>query len=183
MSALRDPKAVSAATGCSIDAVTAALPLILSALESQGLLLPYPIIAALATCAVECSFQPICERGNAAYFTRYDGRLGNDQPGDGYKYRGRGLIQITGKTNYIKYGKIIGIDLLNHPELALQLPVAAKVLAAYWSDHGFAVHCNANTLAVWQWARRAVNGGLNGFPRFIACVNQLVAAYHATANQ
>ena len=182
MSALRDSKAVATATGCSIDAVTAALPLLLSALESQGLLLPYPIIAALATCAVECSFKPICEIGSPSYFLKYDGRLGNDQPGDGYKYRGRGLIQITGKANYAKYGKAIGVDLLTHPELALQLPVAVKVLAAYFSDHGFAVHCTANTLAVWQWARKSVNGGLNGFPRFIACVNKLCAAYQSTAN-
>jgi putative chitinase len=66
----------------------------------------------------------------------YEGRrdLGNVNPGDGTRYRGRGWIQITGRANYAKYGKMIGLDLVNHPELA-EIPENAEKLAlAYWMD-------------------------------------------------
>ena len=184
MSLLRDPKAVATATKCNLKDVSAALPLILAALESEGLLLPYPIIAALATAAVECSFKPICERGSIAYFKKYDGRMGNIHPGDGYKYRGRGIIQITGRANYAKYSKLIipNVDLIANPDKALELPIACKILAAYWYDHGFKAHCNADTNDCWEFARKAVNGGTNALPRFLECVNALVAIYEKSKN-
>jgi len=183
MSELRNAAAVATATKCSLPAVTAALQPILDALDAQGLLEPYIVIAALATVATECSFVPECEKGDAAYFTRYDGRLGNVCAGDGFKYRGRGFIQITGRANYAKYGAAIGVDLVGNPDLALQIPVAVKVLAAYFADHGFKAHCTANTLAVWQWCRKAVNGGYNGWVRFYGCVKALLAIYAASANE
>lgn len=69
---------------------------------------------------------------------RYEGRadLGNTSPGDGEKYKGRGLIQLTGKYNYDKYGKKIGADLVNNPELAANPKVAVEIAAAYWKDKG-----------------------------------------------
>lgn len=63
----------------------------------------------------------------------YDGVNGNEA-GDGYKYRGRGLIQITGKGNYEKYGKMIGVDLVKNPELAKDPDIAAKLAVAYVKD-------------------------------------------------
>ena len=62
--------------------------------------------------------------------TLYGGRYGNAQD-EGYKYRGRGLIQITFKANYEKYGGLAGVDIVNNPEMANDPEVATKVAVAY----------------------------------------------------
>jgi len=64
----------------------------------------------------------------------YGGRMGNLQPGEGFKYRGRGLIQLTGKENYKKFGDILGIDLVSNPELANDPEIARRVAAAYFAE-------------------------------------------------
>lgn len=66
----------------------------------------------------------------------YEGRkdLGNIRPGDGRKYKGRGFIQITGRYNYTEAGKALGLDLVNHPELAEKPVNAAKVTWWYWQN-------------------------------------------------
>ena len=68
----------------------------------------------------------------AAYEGRKD--LGNINPGDGVKYKGRGFIQITGRANYTAAGRALGLDLVNHPELAEQPANAAKVTWWYWKN-------------------------------------------------
>jgi putative chitinase len=63
----------------------------------------------------------------------YGGRMGN--AGDeGFKYRGRGLIQLTGKDNYKKFGEMIGVDLVKNPDLANDPQIAQKIAAAYFAD-------------------------------------------------
>ena len=91
----------------------------------------------------------------------YEGRedLGNTVPGDGRKYCGRGLIQITGRANYTKCGEALGLDLISHPEL-LELPQHAAMSAAwFWKQKGL------NDLAdldEFNTITRRINGGLNG---------------------
>jgi len=175
MGKLHDPAAVAAAIHCPVPAVTANLELILTAMQGAGVLETNSAIGMLATVAVETAwkFQPIHEFGNAAYFAKYDGRadLGNVQAGDGYKFRGRGFIQITGRGNYVQYGRLLGIDLLGNPEDACNPQIAARVAASYWQTHGIQLACH---VADWQRVRRAVNGGLNGWNDFIGCVNRLI---------
>lgn len=60
--------------------------------------------------------------------------LGNTQVGDGYKYRGRGYMQLTGRDNYTTFGKSTGIDLVNHPELAATEAHAERLAVRYWKD-------------------------------------------------
>lgn len=70
--------------------------------------------------------------------SRYEGRvdLGNTEKGDGYKFRGRGLIQVTGRANYKTAGDALGLDLINHPELLEHIDNAAMSAAWFWKSHG-----------------------------------------------
>ena len=89
----------------------------------------------------------------------YGNRMGNTELGDGWKYRGRGLIQITGKNNYHACGEALGLDLLAHPEL-LEKPQHACMSAAwFWASRGL------NTLAdagKFDTITQRINGGQNG---------------------
>lgn len=69
-----------------------------------------------------------------AYELRKD--LGNIYPGDGVKYKGRGLIQITGRSNYERAAKALGIDCVNHPELLEQPEWAVKSACWWWENAG-----------------------------------------------
>lgn len=62
----------------------------------------------------------------------YGGRLGNDTPGDGARYIGRGLLQVTGKDNYRAVGQAIGVDLVHTPELLAQPDIALRASIAWW---------------------------------------------------
>lgn len=111
-------------------------------------------------------FRYVRELGNDQYLSKYDTgslakRLGNtpEADGDGQKYRGRGLIQITGRANYITCGEALALDLVNHPEL-LEKPQHACMSAAwFWASRGL------NTLAdadQFDTITRRINGGQNG---------------------
>ncbi|AOE79438.1 chitinase [Pseudomonas lurida] len=99
--------------------------------------------------------------GPTAQQAGYEGRadLGNTLKGDGLRYRGRGLIQITGRANYAACGQALGLDLISTPEL-LELPQHAAMSAAwFWSTKGL------NTLADqggFAKITRRINGGLTG---------------------
>ena len=111
-------------------------------------------------------FRYVRELGNDQYLSKYDTgtlakRLGNtpEADGDGQKYRGRGLIQITGRANYMMCGEALALDLINQPEL-LEKPQHACMSAAwFWASRGL------NTLAdagQFDTITRRINGGQNG---------------------
>lgn len=89
----------------------------------------------------------------------YGGRMGNTDEGDGFKYRGRGAFQLTGRDNYRRYGEMIGVDLESNPELVNDPDIGAKVAVAYYQDRvsGRGID-SANVDAV----SRAINGGTVG---------------------
>jgi putative chitinase len=107
---------------------------------------------ALATAYHETAhtMQPIKEYGGDAYYTRmYDIKgnrpdkakeLGNLTPGDGARYCGRGYVQLTGKKNYAYAGQRLGVDLVNHPELAMRPDVAAQIMALGMKEGWFTHH-------------------------------------------
>ncbi len=93
--------------------------------------------------------------------SRYEGRadLGNNQPGDGSKFRGRGLLQTTGRANYARTGKALGLDLLNNPEWLARPALAARSAGWFWKVNG----CNeiADSGDFTKLTKR-INGGING---------------------
>jgi predicted chitinase len=91
----------------------------------------------------------------------YEGRkdLGNVNPGDGVRYKGRGYIQLTGRANYRTYGKKIGVDLENNPELAKRPDIAAAIALAYWNSR---VNKNAARSGDVKTVTYNINGGYNG---------------------
>jgi len=93
----------------------------------------------------------------------YEGRrdLGNTQSGDGRRFKGRGLIQLTGRHNYTAYGKAIEKDLLSNPELvAADLYLATDVAGWYWQRTGLNTWADRDDL---RTITRKINGGYNGF--------------------
>lgn len=145
-------------------------------------------IAAIANGATEVgAFEPINEYGDDNYFFyMYDINspsanrrsvardLGNIYPGDGILFHGRGIIQLTGRGNYTRYGERFGVDLVNHPELVLQPDLNAKVFDAFCRDHH--TFYAAAEPSDWTYCRETVNGGTTGWNKFIGIVNNLLAA-------
>jgi putative chitinase len=91
----------------------------------------------------------------------YANRMGNgdEASGDGYAYRGRGWIQITGYDNYAGAADDLGINCANDPDLLSRLPGAAQAAAWFWNKHHLNVAADAGDV---QKATKIINGGLNG---------------------
>lgn len=87
----------------------------------------------------------------------YGGRMGNTEPGDGWRYRGRGPIQLTGKSNYAAVGELIGQDLVGLPELMEQPRYSLEATIAWWEDR-----IPDHMIGDPQKVTKRVNGGLIG---------------------
>jgi hypothetical protein len=135
------------------------------------------VIMALGTIRAETEgFVPIDE-GRSPYNTRsrpfdlYDpdtrvgAALGNTEPGDGARFKGRGYIQLTGRDNYGRIGRQIGVDLVARPQMANDPGIAGLILAQFLKNKEAAIR---TALAGMQLAkaRRLVNGGSHGLDRF-----------------
>jgi putative chitinase len=89
----------------------------------------------------------------------YGGRMGNVNPGDGYKYRGRGYIQLTGREAYSAIGKIAGLDLEGDPDLASKPENAVRIACAFWTWKGINAACDIGDFTA---VTKKINGGTNG---------------------
>jgi putative chitinase len=142
------------------------------AMKKFGITAPLQVSAFLSQIALESgNLLYTKELGGPSYFKRYDGRkdLGNTKLGDGAKYCGRGLIQVTGKSNYADLSKNLGADFVTSPEM-LESPTWASISAAYWwfkNQNKKTKKMRANLAGCIatkdiQGITYAVNGGQNG---------------------
>jgi putative chitinase len=130
-----------------------------AAMDEFSITTPLQIAAFIAQIGVESGqFFYVKELSSG---DQYEGRvdLGNVDTGDGPKYLGRGLIQITGKANYMAMLMALNIDCIDHPEVVEQPENACRSACWFWSTH------NLNELADagdFETITRRINGGLNG---------------------
>ena len=116
--------------------------------------------------------------GPTAAQTKYEGRkdLGNTVVGDGSKYRGRGLIQITGRANYMACGEGLDLDLIKQPEL-LEKPQHACMSAAwFWAIKGLNTLADAGEITK---ISKRINGGSNGLQDRLALYKKACEVLHA----
>jgi peptidoglycan L-alanyl-D-glutamate endopeptidase CwlK len=154
------------------------LPFVLKALLDQSLADKEMMLMALGTIRAETGrFEPIDE-GISEFntdpagthpFDKYDNRrdLGNQGPPDGALFKGRGFVQLTGRSNYTRYSAVLGFGdhLVEDPDLAGDPIVAGQLLAAFLKDHEGPIRnaLQARNLAA---ARKLVNGGSHGLADF-----------------
>jgi len=106
----------------------------------------------------------------------YANRLGNGPPesGDGWRYRGRGIFQLTGGSNYLMAGKGLGLPLKEQPELVEKIEVGARVATWFWALHGLNAPAEKGDL---RTITLAVNGGLTGYEDRLAYYRRACAAF------
>lgn len=132
----------------------------LNAAMRQADILTYPRMTAfLAQLAFESGELRYMEElaSGAAYEGRKD--LGNTQPGDGVRYKGRGPIQLTGRYNYRKAGEALGLSLEKNPTWAARPDVGFRVAAWYWASRGLNALADAGDFVK---ITERINGGTNG---------------------
>ena len=137
------------------------LPLLNAALEEFQINTPPRITAFIAQLAHESAQLRYFEElaSGAAYEGRQD--LGNTEPGDGHRFKGRGPIQLTGRANYKACGDYLGLDLISKPTLASSLQYAFRVAGWFWT-----VKEDLNPLADagdFRKITKRINGGYNGY--------------------
>lgn len=158
---LRDlaPSVIGRKEAKQSDIIATLGPLLAPILESAQINTPLRIAHFIAQICHEsdgfCTFVEYAT--GAAYEGRKD--LGNTQLGDGIRFKGRGLIQLTGRANYETYGKQLDVDLVDNPTLAAAPEMALRLACAYWTAHHMNSLCETDDLYA---VTRKINGGLTG---------------------
>ncbi len=154
------------------------------AMDADGITAPLRVAAFLAQLAHESGELQFMEEiwGPTAAQKRYEPpgdlarRLGNTQPGDGRRFKGRGPIQITGRANYKTFGDLMGLDLVGNPDQAATPDVAFAIAGLFWKRKGLNELADAGNFTE---ITRRVNGGQNGAAdreRFYALAKQVLDA-------
>jgi putative chitinase len=168
--------------GVPVTNIETNLPFVIQALNDAGIGDKDMVLMALATIKAETgNFTPLSEfkskfntAPGGAPFGLYDNRkdLGNQGPPDGANFKGRGYIQLTGRSNYQVHGAAIGLgnQLITNPSLANQPDIAAKLLTSFLKSKEAKIRAalKVNDL---KTARRLVNGGSHGLDQFTQAFN------------
>lgn len=101
----------------------------------------------------------------------YAGRMGNTEDGDGFKYIGRGVIQITGKDNYKNCGEALGLDLLDNPDLISEPNGAVLSAGWFWNKHGLNILADAQD---YTNMTKRINGGILGLDDRVMKINKVL---------
>ena len=164
-----NPIELARCTGARIDRATEHLPHIEATMDEFDINTPARQAAFLAQVGHESGgLHWLVEIwGPTGSQRRYELRqdLGNDTPGDGMRFLGRGLIQITGRDNYQRAGDALGVDLISNPELLGQSPLAERSAGWFWQAHGLNELADAGSF---ETITKRINGGLNGYPERLA---------------
>jgi len=154
---------IAAATGADFSTATNFLPALAEALPRYQINTTARVAAFLAQIGHESEgLHWLVEIwGPTPAQQRYEGRLdlGNIMPGDGLRYRGRGLLQLTGRANYRKAGRELGQDFEGTPQLVAVPKWAVETACLFWRDHGLSAMADAGDF---QRITETINGGLNG---------------------
>jgi len=102
----------------------------------------------------------------------YEGRMGNNEEGDGWAYHGRGLIQLTGRDNYTKCGTALGFDLVSNPELLVQPKYAALSAGWFFNKHGLNALADSQD---YESMTMRINGGTVGLEDRIKKINHALS--------
>ncbi|GAA4108943.1 glycoside hydrolase family 19 protein [Aminobacter aganoensis] len=120
------------------------------------------------------SAEPFANNPQALANKVYGGRMGNEKPGDGWRYRGRGPKQITGRDNYRAIGREMGLDLEGDPDLLLDPKNGVRAAIAFWVMNGCNAPADRNDI---RGVTRKVNGGYNGLADRRAAFRRAVAIW------
>lgn len=157
------PQQLAQCTGARIDRAREFLPHIEAAMAEFDINTPARQAAFLAQIGHESGgLHWLVEIwGPSIAQAHYEGRadLGNTQPGDGFRFKGRGLLQTTGRANYQRTGGALGVDLLADPTLLATPELAARSAGWYWREHGLNALADAGNFML---VTRRINGGTNG---------------------
>lgn len=175
------PSIVAAGTGASLARATIFAPFMQAACEHFQITEPLDVAAFLAQTGHESGgmvwlaeiWGPTSAQKLYEPQSQKATELGNTQPGDGERFKGRGLIQVTGRHNYLLCGMGLNLDLIAQPELLEQPANAAMSAGWFWFNNKLSAIANAGKQR--QLCLR-INGGLNGFQDRIALYKQACKA-------